>query len=215
MSIGSVQSNPWSNPWDQSVSSQSGTSAASSSGVQGSFGPPMPNGPWSGQDSGGTTATAPANPFQTLASDIQAMLIQAQDTGAATAAAGTSASATASAGGTALTPEQQVAADLQNMMTELQSSASSSTQTANANPADPTSQTGQTGQTEHHHHHHHGGGGEASGATAVADASTTATTTAATAGDQSESQALSVDFTAAIQAYSGANASSLMPMLTI
>jgi hypothetical protein len=173
VSIGSLQSNPWANPWASpwaaSATPQSGTKAPGNAAPAGSFveinqiqvnlSTSASNAPSSGQSTAGTTGASPANPLQSLASDIQAMLIQAQSS-APTGGAAASTTTTAS-------PEQRVAADLQTIMGDIQSAIAPNTQTANSNPTAPT------GETEHHHHHHHhDGGGEANGASDVAATST-------------------------------------------
>jgi hypothetical protein len=194
VSIGSVQSNPMVNPWTESVAPRSGSTTAWNAASNMSCDPQS-----------GTTAAA-SNPFQNLASDLQAMLIQAQGSATTTATA----SATSAAGGTTgTTLEQQLATDLQSMMNDLQGTASTSTQTAatqtaSANPADPTGQA-----QPHHHHHHHGGGDEASGATAVA--STPPGTTATSADDEATAQIFAGDITQALAAYGGGMSSSMMP----
>jgi hypothetical protein len=142
--------------------------------------------------------------MQSLASDIQAMLIQAQS-GAASAGSASTAATSVPGGATAtLTPEQKVAADIQTLIGDFQSAAPPNAQTANSNPTAPV------GQTEHHHHHH-GHGGEASGATAVAGASGTGAPAAnsSTSSNQAVSQVFAADITQALQAYAGA--SSAMP----
>ena len=73
-----------------------------------------------------------ANPFQQLASDVQALLVQAQGGTAPTTA--TSATGTTTGAG----PEQQVATDLQTLMAQLQ---------AGHTGSDPNAQAGTTGQT--------------------------------------------------------------------
>lgn len=206
MSIDSLQSNPWTNPWSASAASQSGTNAAGGSAstgpfaeinqLQANFGSSAPNSAWAGQSSVGTNdaSLSPANPLQSLASDIQAMLIQAQDTAAS--GVGTAQAAT---------PQQSVAADLQSILGDLQGAAAPATQTANADPTAPT------GQTEHHHHHHHqDGDGEATGASDVAAASTTA---APSTNDQSVSTIFASDIAQAIQAYGGGSTDPAMPAL--
>jgi hypothetical protein len=224
VSIGSVQSNPWSNLGAQS-SSQSGASATSGSipgsdtsvPGQGSFGSPLPSGPWSNQ---GTSVTggAVANPMQSLANDIQAMLIQAQST-SAMQTAGTTGSSTA--GGTgAVSPEQQAATDLQTLMSDLQGSTSSQTgapssaQTASTTSPDPT------GQTEHHRHHHHEAGGAAGEASTVVASSTPSGTVGAalsstSSSDQQVAQVFAGDIEQALQAYGGGAAATTMPSLTV
>jgi hypothetical protein len=218
MSIGSLQSNPWANPW---AASQSGTGAPGASAPTGpyieisqeqaTFSSSASNAPWSNQDTGGTNGTtiSPANPLQSLASDIQAMLIQAQSTAAAGGATG---STTASA-----SPAQNAATDLQTLIADIQSAVTQSgteptAQTANSNPTAPA------GQTEHHHHHHHGGGGDASGASDVANASSNSAvvnTGSQQASNLAPSSIFATDIAQAIQAYGGDSASTAMPALMV
>jgi hypothetical protein len=202
MSVGSVQSNAWLPPWEQSASSaQSGASGTS-------FNSALP--------AAGTQAAsgqgAASNPFQSLANDIQAMLIQVQSTAGAgaqpVAATGTSATTPS----TSSSPEQQVATDLQSIMSEMQGVGSTTTQSATADPASAT------GQTQHHHHHHHeGGGGEASGASEFASgsASSTAGSSSTGSGDQALSQMISSDIEQALQAYGGTTTAGPTSLLTV
>jgi hypothetical protein len=224
VSIGSLQSVPWADQWGGSTATQPGNSASSSASATGpfaatgqaqsSYGASASNALWAGQDSTGTSAatTSPANPLQSLASDIQAMLIQAQSTAAG---GGVTGSTTAAA-----SPEQTAATDLQTMMGDIQSAIQSATtpntQTANSNSTAPTGET----EPAHHHHHHGGGAGEANGATAVASASTSSGTGASNAGsqlasDQAVSSIFATDIGQAIQAYGANSATSAMPALTV
>jgi hypothetical protein len=218
MSIGSLQSNPWA----ASIASQSSTGAPGASAPTGpndeisleqlTFSTSVSNASGSGQDAAGTNGAtmSPANLLQSLASDIQAMLIQAQS---APAASGGSTTATAS-------PQQNAATDLQTLMTDIQSAVTQSgttpnAQTANSNPTAPA------GQTAHHHHHHHSDGGDdASGASDVANASTSqegavAPTGSQLAGDEAVSSIFATDIAQAIQAYGGDSASAAMPALMV
>jgi hypothetical protein len=212
VSIASAQSNPWANPWAASSTSQSGTNAPTGpcveiNEVQANFSTSVANAPDQNATGMSGTSTSPANPLQTLASDIQAMLIQAQSaapTGAA--AAGTT---------QATTPEQNVASDLQTLLGDIQGTVAPNAQTANSNAAAPT------GETEpHHHHHHHEGDGEANGASDVATAATTSDTGTSTAGsqltsDQAVSSIFATDIAQAIQAYGGGGSSAAMPALMV
>jgi hypothetical protein len=198
------------NPWAASTVSQSGAnrpwnSAATGSlleidQVQASFSTSASNAPWPGQNAAGTSGapTSPANPLQSFASDIQAMLIQAQNAfGSGGAAGGTTTNAT---------PGQAVANDLQALMGDLQAAAAPNTQTANSNPTAPTGAAG-----HHHHHHRHDGGGEANGQFDVAAASASGTQSAT---GQSVSATFATDIAQAIQAYGGGAAATAMPALT-
>jgi len=195
MSIGSLQTNPWANPWAVSANSPTETSAAQSTGF------------WATQNASDTTSTAAAsaNPFQTLASDIQAMLIQAQTAGAKETPATTAAS----------NPETNLATALQTLMTDLQASGTSNTQSStqsNSRTAS-TDPTGAASQTAHHHHHHHDADGEANGATATASGSSTTNST--TLADEAASQSIAADITQALTAYGGVAAGAMMPALMI
>ena len=199
MSIGSLQSNPWPNPWDTATAAQTGTAgnAAAASEIS-QFEETVTawasNGALSGQDATATNAPS-ANPLQNLASDIQAMLIQAQS------AAGADDTPTTA------DPVQSVATDLQTILGGSQSGGAANSQTANANPTAPTGQTEQ----HHHHHHHHDGDGEANAATDVAAASGSAgagsPTTTQLSSDQAVSSIFASDIAQAIESY-GSNISS-------
>jgi len=217
VSIASLQSNPWANPWAASSTSQAGASAPTGPYVeindaQASFSTSA-----SSQTAAGMSgaSTSPANPLQSLAADIQAMLIQAQS---AAATGATTAGTTQ-----ATTPEQSVAADLQTLLGDIQGTvagtvagtATPNTQTANSNATAPTGET-----QPHHHHHHHEDGGDANGASDVAAASASSSTGASTAGsqpasDQAVSSIFATDIAQAIQAYGGASTSAAMPALMV
>ncbi len=107
MSIDSLQSNPWANPWAASVASQSGSNATGTAAPTGPYAEILQEQtnfhhverqctlvqPGCSRDQR-HDASSPANPLQSLASDIQAMLIQAQSSAAAS---GTTGSTTAAA----------------------------------------------------------------------------------------------------------------------
>src|SRR5258708_954592 len=143
------------------------------------------------QNAAGTSdaSTSSANPLQSLASDIQAMLIGAQN-------------GTALGGGTGsgASPEQKRATDLQTLLSDLQTATSANTQTANSNPTAPD------GTAVHHHHHHHHGGGEANGAFDVAAAAPTGTQAAS-------GHSVAADIAQAIRAYGGGSIAAAFPML--
>lgn len=223
MTIGSLQSNHLAHPRAARVSVQSGTNAPWSAApgpapdptgpARGSFGPAVPNGPWSSQVGSGTSSASasPAHPPRNLASDIQAMLIQTQ-TIAAPGSGTTAAGSAAGGGATAVSPEQKLASDLLTLLSDPRSATTPNAQTANANPTEPA------GRTEHHHHHHHRDGGfEASGATDVAGASRSSGTTASSAasGEQGVFQVFAANIAHALQAYAGAGPSTTMPALTV
>ena len=191
MSIDSLQSNPWANPWATSTSSK----AAGADRAQAIFTTSGSNSPASAQGgAGSSTSPSPANPLQSLASDIQALLIQAQNTGTQGSATGGTTGAT--------TGQQSVATDLQTMLHDIQAAITGNTQTANS---DPTSPTGET----RHHHHHNIGGGEANGASDVASASTLQDTGSAVA------SVLPTGIAQAIQAYANGGASTAAAALTV
>jgi hypothetical protein len=224
MSIGSLQSNPW-------ATSQSSTGAPGASAATGPFAEISQEQAtfstsaslWSDQNAAGTNVAtlSPANLLQSLASDIQAMLIQTQST---SPASGVSAGTTANA-----SPGQNAATDLQTLMGDIQSAITESgttesgttqsgttpnAQTANSDPTAPA------GQTAHHHHHHHHGDDDASGAREVANAATSSDGAVATsgsqlAGDQAASSNFATDIAQAVQAYGGAIATAAMPALMV
>jgi hypothetical protein len=174
----------------------------------GGFGPVGP-GPQPTQ--GTSQASGPSGAFDSLAADIQAMLIQAQN------AAGTSGSVAADGSATTGTPavaasglatstattaanlEASLASDLQALMSGQASSQAAGTQTANVNP----DQFGGRFHSHGHHHHHHGTeGGDAVGNGTAAVASNAATSDqSAGAGVQQVSQTLAADIAQAIQSY--------------
>jgi hypothetical protein len=202
VSIGSLQSNPWA----ASFASQSGIGASRRSVPRP---PPGASGPaqggssarWfsspqggSGTPAAGIAGTGSGNQFRSLASDIQAMLIQAQSTttaqaaaitgsGTSTGAASTGATssgsgANAAGGSVAVNPEQKLVADLQSLLSNPrsgQSGGSAGTQTASINPAAANAPA-----PRHHHHHHEAGNGGGSDI-ASAGNSTGANTAGATA----------------------------------
>jgi hypothetical protein len=213
VSIDSLQSNPWANPWAASTASQSAGSTPGSTAptgsfleidqVQATFSTAAANGP--GQNAAGMSAAvaSPANPLQNLASDIQAMLIQAQNAAAQSGAnGGTKAAAT---------PAQSVATDLQTILGDIQAAIAPNTQTANTNPTAPNGETG-------HHRHHHQHGGDANGASNVAAASSgsgTSTAGSQLASDQAVSSIFATDIAQAIQAYGGSSTSATTPALMV
>ena len=212
MSIGSVQSNQWPTPRANSISSQSRPKApwsaapslapGATGSMQGSFGPAAPAGTGSGQaGTSATTAAKSPNPLQSIAPATQAMLIQAQSTSAPGAGSGAA----------TLTPDQKLAADLNTLLSDLQSA---TTPTAQA-PATQTASTDPTsapGQANRHHHHHHDADDNASGASAVASASST---TAPTGSSQPMSQLFAAGIAQVLKAYSGGSASTTTPGLTM
>ncbi len=190
MSIGSIASTIWTQTTQ--LSSYPGdalTTASSAPGTQG------------GSAVAGQTGSG--NPFQQLASDIQAMLVQAQG-GTGTAAAAT----TATTGTTASDPEQQLATDLQTLMNQLQGSQSGTSQTASAE------QTGATGQAHGHHHRHHEDTDTDASAATQASATTPPSGSTASANTQAVSQTLAADIVQALSAYGDAGTPSAGSGLT-
>jgi hypothetical protein len=175
--------------------------------VRDSVSPPVSNSPPASRTAGGTSggSTSPANPLQSLASDIQAMLIQAQNTsGQGGVPGGTTAAAT---------PVRSVAADLRAVVGNIQSAVAPNSQTANSNP------TGPAGAAEHHHHrHHHGGGGEAIGTFDVGASTGSSSnggsgTGTQTADNQSVFTISATDIMQAIRAYTGGTTPAAAPAL--
>jgi hypothetical protein len=236
VSINNIQSNSWANPW----ASQSGAAKAGGSSHRGF----APNSAGTGNvtaSTAGATSSAPSNPFQALAADIQAMLIQAQSTASnptAATQAGTSPAAGTGAGTTGATTdttaEQRVATDLQTLMNDLQGAAGQTGQTTTPSGSTSPTQTASASATDtvgqaehHHHHHHHDDGGEAAASSAVASATTSATPATAAAGPaaattaassasaaQAVSRAFAGDVVQALQAYgSGAGTPMMQPMI--
>jgi hypothetical protein len=154
--------------------------------------------------SGTPGGSAASGSFQSLVSDIQAMLAQAQQ-GAGTATGSSSTPTTgAKAATTSVSPEQQLATDLQAFM----GNAAPGGQTASASPTDPVA------ETPHHHHHHHGGG-QASGSTAVAQAPGATPTASGSNSIQSVSRILAGDISKALSAYAGASAATTTGTSTV
>jgi hypothetical protein len=237
MSISGVQSNPWPDPsmtsGSHAIASGRGKGvphpACDATGpAEGSFAPSPPTGSWSTESTAqnGGKPAAGGNPLQTLASDIQAMLIQAQGVvqgNASTPATGASTtSGTAAADSSAsVSTEQKLAADLQTFLNNLGANSGGSpsattggngtgTSVANASPTDPATQTG------HHHHHHHGG--EASGASAVAQSSGVSSGAVAAPSGAIASQAVSRVFAGgishALRIYANATSAATIPAVT-
>jgi hypothetical protein len=189
VSIASLQSNPWANPWATAATSK----AAGTDQAKATFNTSSSKAPWSVQGAdGNSTTSSPANALQSLASDIQAMLIQAQNTGT---------QGGATSGTTSGTTAQSPATALQKMLDDIQAN----TQTANSDATTPT------GETQHHHHHRNIGGGEANAASDVASASTSSDTGTSATGsqpgsDQPVSSMLATEIAQAIQAYASGGA---------
>ena len=192
MSIGSIASNIWAQTTQLSSTLDPTLSAASaSSSVTGT------------QSSSATTVagqTGSVDPFQQLASDIQALLVQAQG--------GTSTATPAATGTTATDPEQQLATDLQSLMNQLQGTQTGTSQTASAE------QTGATGQTHGHHHHHHEDTDTDASAATEASATTTPSSPATSANNQTVAQTLAADIVQALSAYGDTGTTSAASGLT-
>lgn len=200
MSIGSLSSNPWADPWSSYATSQSGSAAATApyveiSAIQEAFSTTVSTGAAPGQDpaSASGTQSAPVNPLQALAADIQAMFIQAQNEAA-----------------TAGTAAQTSTTGSQTVQGVTQTTSPTNAQTADANPS------GAAGQTEHHHHHHHhDDGGDTTGATDVAMASSSTGQTTANQGSQSAASMFAADLVQAIESYGGTAATAAISSLTV
>jgi hypothetical protein len=184
--------------------------------AQGGFGPPAPaSSVPTGSGSNQGTAATPANPFQVIAADIEAMLMQARG-GAGQPAGGTGSSATPASGGTGSTAttagtgstpgtgtavteaslEQKLATDLQTLFGDLQAG-------SNANGDE-------TGAVEHHHHHHehhHHHDGGANGASSGGPGA------AAAPSEQSLSR-MAADIVRAFKAFSAPTGSSATASMT-
>ncbi len=225
MSVGSIASNTWTPPLPpQPVPGSACNPFSTASGAATSM------------TMGSSPASGSTDPFQQLASDIQAMLLQAQGGTAAPAATSVGSATTAAnaaGGSTVANPEQQVASDAQAMLAKLQSGQTGSGSTSQTATA---SQTGASEAQPHHHHHHHEGGGSQPGGDAGAmtagtsSAGTTgsstatasgspnsgsgSTTTSASLGDQAVSQAFASDIMQALQAYGGTPSGVASPGLT-
>jgi hypothetical protein len=153
----------------------------------------------------GTSSQGPANLFQQLSSDIQAILVQGQSSTASPTAATSSTASTAPAtsatsGTTSGNPAQAVATDLQSLFAMFQNNQPGTTSSA---------QPGEAGQVQpHHHHHHHGGGAppiasSSDSSATTASSSTAATGTAPSSSVQGASQSFAADIMQVLQAYSG------------
>lgn len=174
MSISSLQSYSWIPPYlTQSASgaSQSSLSAPIAGGT------PQTNG----------SSTTQSNPFQQLAADVQAVLVQGQ-----------SATATTSASSTPSASAQQLATDLQSVYAQLQATQSG------GDPGAQTQSAGQANATERHHHHNQD------------SSATTSTSSAAAPGNMPNvSQALTADMMRALQAYASSSSATSLTALTV
>jgi hypothetical protein len=206
MSISALASTPWSPP------TPSSTDAGAASAIN------WPSPQWTtGSITQGTndlvqsgTASA-SNPFQQLSGDIQALLVQAQS-GSGTTTAPTTATATPTTlTPTTLTPTQQLAADVQTILSELQGSGSSGATATQAG----TPQASAAGQAQpHHHHHHHESGADTTSATAATGTATSTGTTpaapsssSASSADAAVSNVFAADIVQALQSYGSTSSS--------
>jgi hypothetical protein len=168
VSISSPQSNNWLPPY---LPQTSQTSVAA---------------PLTGSSPQTSTST---NPFQQLATDVQAVLAQGQSA--------TNSPATSS---TTTDPTQQLATDLQSIYAQLQASQSG------GEPGEQTPTTGQanaTGSTHHHHRESH------------ANSSSGTASTSPTSSPGNTSQALTADMMRALQAYASSSSATSSIGLTI
>jgi hypothetical protein len=197
MSISGVQSSPLPDP-----STASGSRAIASGrgkgvphpacdatgSAEGSFPPSPPTGSWSTQSTA-LNAGKPAaggNSLQTLASDIQAMLIQAQ--GAVQGNASTQATGVSTTSRTA-----------------------TGTSVANASPTDPATQTG-----HHHHHHHGGEASGASAVAQSSGVSSGAVAAPSGAiASQAVSRVFAGGIAHALRIYANATSAATIPAVTV
>lgn len=201
MSINSVQSDPYT----QAHSLYQNGSRSGGNTVGNDFSPPPSNG-----TQGNVSGTGGTNPFASIASDIQAILVQAQASasqGTASASAsstsGTSGSSDSTGTTAASSPEQDLINQIQSLISNIQGGGQSSTsQTASTDPSGPVGAAG----GHHHHHHHHGGQDSTSASTAIASSQGTDTTSSGTT-DSSLAQSLAGDIVRALQSYAGAGQS--------
>jgi len=138
------------------------------------------------------SSTTQTNPFQQLAADVQAVLVQGQTASSATAASPT-----------ATDPTQQLATDLQSIFAQLQATQSGGDSSAQT----PT--TGQASPTEPSHHHHHEADGTSSSGTA------SGSPTAASGNLPNVAQALTAQMMRALQAYASSSSSTASIGLTV
>jgi len=126
MSIGSLASNTWTrhHPPQSGISSVGGANATPSGAGNCSSATASSSPAGTGT---GTPASGITNLFQNLASDIQALLVQAQGGGTTQAATANGSGTTTPASGTtatgttsATTTEQQLASDMQSLLAQLQ-----------------------------------------------------------------------------------------------
>ncbi|MGA3003433.1 MAG: hypothetical protein ABSE20_17100 [Acetobacteraceae bacterium] len=180
MSISSLQSSNWIPPY---IPQSANGSSQNSPTAQFAGSIPQTN---------GSSATQ-ANPFQQLAANVQAVLVQGQ-----------SATATTAASSTTTDPAQQLATDLQTIYAQLQATQSGGDA---GGQTPPTGQENATEPAQPHHHHHH----EPS-----ATASTTSPSPAAASGNTPNvSQALAADMMRALQAYASSSSATTLPGLTV
>lgn len=215
--------------WPQPFPSQSGVGATANNppvAPAGTSGTTQGNtaAPWSSQNS---PESGTGNVFQQLAADIQAVLVEGQGATATPAAATTgtstapSTSVASTTGGTATSdPADQLAADLQSIFAQMQSSQPAGDAGAQPPAAGQAAAAGQ-GQPHHHHHGGHAAAGASGGTGTGSISAATSTSSAAPApgapansGIQSASQALAASVLQALQAYDSTTSSTLAPGLT-
>lgn len=218
MFIGSLASYLWTSPFlsPPGGGAATGTDPAPSSAffnsIQAGLGTSGSN-----RDASGT-----ATPFQQLAADIQAVLVEGQGAAATstTSTAGTSSgsgtTATSTAGGTTSNdPAQQLAAAMQAIYAQMQGSQSGSDPSMQASA---TNQTDATSEIQPHHHHHHHGGGTSAGASETGETTASSTGTApgtsASSNVQAASQTFAADVLQALRAYASTGSSTASSGLT-
>ena len=201
MSIGSLRSEPPAAPWTATVGPLAGSPRNATSAkpfgqngpARGSFGPAAPG--------ANPSRAAPANSFQNLRSDIQALLIQAQG---ARAASGDGTAPNGDKAAASVSPEQKLAADLATLISDLRAQTGAGKQAPAASPTDA--------MQRHHHHHHHHGSGAVAASTSAAPGSATGS---AANGNQPISQVVAAGVAKVLRAYAGGTATGAAPALSV
>jgi hypothetical protein len=187
VSVSSLQLNGWVPPLlpqSSNVASQGSAFASIAEGIaQSSSNTPT---------SAGVSPAGQTNPFQQLATDVQAVLAQ-----------GPSSSTAAAASAATSDPTQQLVTDLQSIYAQMQATQSG------GDPGSPTPATGQAGASEPHHHHHHDAGGAPDSGT------TSASPNAASGNMQNVAQTLSAEMMQALQAYASSSSATAVTQLSV
>jgi hypothetical protein len=213
MSISSLMAYLWPQPGAaQTDATAAGENATTPPAETGTAAPANPTAPTPAQN---TSGTGTSDLFQQLASDIQAVLLQGQDSTTTPISGTNTASASAATSTSSGTdPADQLASDIQAIYAQSQSNQTTSTNPQQVNLGQPD----QTGQVQpHHHHHHHGGATEAS-AGATGDSTTSSSTAASGSGVpgniQNASQILEADILQALQSNGSTTPSTNNPGVT-